>query len=269
MWYQERKRKHMNTTSPKYELCFGDGRVQIPLLRAPPPLLHHLLFDLKSNDSVNYQNNIRLYNMMFAFTSLGAKIDRSINNGRGPPTIRIQGQPCHHISSMLPMPGQFAKFSQLYTYDTEHEIEKRMDGIRNNNVDSQVIMKLLKMLDDNNLHAKSFRMASERLRDDDVTNLKLNLVAEINSDGRINNLPTGSEVTALIVEDTDSTSQRGIIMETQSGQLKRINELHAIYLAFQYPLLFPFGEDGYRHDVCHRDRLGSHNRKRSCITVRE
>ncbi|KAF1895908.1 hypothetical protein Lal_00033971 [Lupinus albus] len=122
MWYQERKRKHRNTTCPKYELCCGEGRIQISLLRAPPPILQHLLFDVKSNDSVNYQNNIRLYNMMFAFTSLGAKIDRSINNGGGPPTIRIQRQPCHHIGSMLPMSRQFPKFAQIYIYDTEHEI---------------------------------------------------------------------------------------------------------------------------------------------------
>ncbi|KAF1868073.1 hypothetical protein Lal_00034015 [Lupinus albus] len=123
----------------------GACRIQLPFLRAPPPILEHLLFDLKSNDSVNYQNNIRLYNMMFAFTSLGAKIDRSINNGGGPPTIRIQGQPCQRIGSMLPMSGQFPKFAQLYIYDTEHEIENRMNGIRDNNVDSQVVMKLSKM----------------------------------------------------------------------------------------------------------------------------
>ncbi|KAF1895934.1 hypothetical protein Lal_00033939 [Lupinus albus] len=91
--------------------------------------------------------------MMFAFTSLGAKIDKSINNGGGPPTIRIQGQPCHRIGSMLPMPRQFPKFSQLYIYDTKHEIENRMNGIRDNNVDSQVVMKLSKMLDDKNVHA--------------------------------------------------------------------------------------------------------------------
>ncbi|KAF1870878.1 hypothetical protein Lal_00030188 [Lupinus albus] len=95
--------------------------------------------------------------MMFAFTSLGAKIDRPVNNGRGPPTITIQGQPCH-----------------------QHEIQNRMNGIRDNNVDSQVVMKLSKMLDDNNVHAKSFRMASERLRHGDVTNLKLKLIAERN-----------------------------------------------------------------------------------------
>ncbi|KAF1883792.1 hypothetical protein Lal_00012710 [Lupinus albus] len=207
--------------------------------------------------------------MMFAFPSLGVKIDRSINNGIGPPTIRIQGQPCHRIDSMLPMPGQFSKFAQLYTYDTVHEIENRMNEIMDNNVDSQVVMKLSKMLDDNNVHAKSFRIASERLRHGGVPNLKLKLIAERNSDERINNLPTVSEVVALIVGDIDSTSQRDIIMETQSGQLKRINELHASYLTFQYPLLFPYGEDGYRHDVCQRDSLSSQGRKRNRVTVRE
>ncbi|KAE9594148.1 hypothetical protein Lalb_Chr18g0050741 [Lupinus albus] len=69
-----------------------------------------------------------------------------------------------------------------------------MNGIRDNNVDLQVVMKLTKMLDDNNVHAKSFRMASERLRHCGVTNLKLKLTAERNSDGRINNLPTVSEI---------------------------------------------------------------------------
>ncbi|KAF1878012.1 hypothetical protein Lal_00041761 [Lupinus albus] len=126
--------------------------------------------------------------MIFAFTSLGAKIDRSINNDGGPPTIRIQGQPCHHIGSMLPMLGQFPMFAQLYIYDTGHEIKNRMNGIRNNNVDSQVVMKLSKMLYDNNVHAKSFRMTSERLRHGGVPNLKLKVIAERNSDGRINNL---------------------------------------------------------------------------------
>ncbi|KAF1862352.1 hypothetical protein Lal_00026883 [Lupinus albus] len=128
---------------------------------------------------------------------------------------------------------------------------------RDTNVDLQVVMKLSKI------------MASERLRHGGVRNLKLKLIAERNSDGRINNLPTVSEVAVLIVGDIDLTSQRDIIMETQSGQLKRINELHASYLAFQYPLLFPYGEDGYRHDVCHRDRLSSQCRKRNRVTKNE
>ncbi|KAF1877359.1 hypothetical protein Lal_00038275 [Lupinus albus] len=74
-----------------------------------------------------------------------------MNSGRGPPTIRIQGQPCHRIGSMLPLPGQFPKFAQLYIYDTEHEIQNRMEGIRNNKVDPEVVVQLSKMLDENNM----------------------------------------------------------------------------------------------------------------------
>ena len=43
-----------------------------------------------------------------------------------------------------------------------------------------------------------------------------------------------------------------IILETRGGQLQRIDELHSSYLGLQYPLLFPYGEDGYRPDILHR-----------------
>ncbi|CAK8540889.1 unnamed protein product [Lathyrus sativus] len=53
--------------------------------------------------------------MMFACTSPGDKLDNKFNNVRGPPTIRIQGQACHHIGSLLPPEGQPPKFAN-YTY---------------------------------------------------------------------------------------------------------------------------------------------------------
>ena len=59
---------------------------------------------------------------MFTFTSPRAKLDDFINDGRGPPTICIQGQPCHRIGSLLPMPRKESKFTQLYIYDVEHEV---------------------------------------------------------------------------------------------------------------------------------------------------
>ena len=68
--------------------------------------------------------------MMFAFTSSGDNLDNRFNNGRGPPTLRIQSQSCHRIGSLLPPEGQPLKISQLYIYDTENEIINRMDGLR-------------------------------------------------------------------------------------------------------------------------------------------
>jgi hypothetical protein len=130
MWYQERMNKCHDAANPKFTLCCRKGKVQLPLLKQPPKVLQDLLFDNDSVESKKFQQQIRTYNMMFAFTSPGAKLDNRFNNGRGPPNIRIQGQACHIIGSMLPMPGQAPKFAQLYIYDTENEIQNRMQGIR-------------------------------------------------------------------------------------------------------------------------------------------
>ena len=37
----------------------------------------------------------------------------------------------------------------------------------------------------------------------------------------------------------------------------------------QYPLLFPYGEDGYRNDINHRDMDDSYERKRNRLTIKE
>ena len=67
---------------------------------------------------------------MFAFTSTGIKFDKTISHSICPPTIRIQGQPCHRIGSLLPMPGKEPKFAQLYIYETENEVQNRINTMR-------------------------------------------------------------------------------------------------------------------------------------------
>jgi len=129
MWYEERIKKHAHSTNPKYQLCCGNGKVQLPFLKDPPIVLQKLLFESNSNESRNYQQNIRTYNMMFAFTLLGAKVDNNYNNDHGPPNLRIQGQACH-IESLLPPARQLPKFAQLYIYDTENEIHNRIQSLR-------------------------------------------------------------------------------------------------------------------------------------------
>jgi len=69
MWYQERKHKFSNTSKPKFQLCCGGGKVQLPLLEQPPQLQQNLLFQNHNTQSKNYQANARTYNAMFSFTS--------------------------------------------------------------------------------------------------------------------------------------------------------------------------------------------------------
>jgi len=114
--------KHRNVVNPKFQPCVGNDKVQLILLKEPPSLLQHLIFSSNFIDNKNYQQNIRAYNMMFTFTSHEPKLDNSFNNGKGPPNLRIQGQSCHTVGSLLPLPGQLPKFAKLYIYDTENEL---------------------------------------------------------------------------------------------------------------------------------------------------
>ncbi|XP_058741448.1 uncharacterized protein LOC131613826 [Vicia villosa] len=253
MWCQERMHKSSNAANPKFMLCCGNGKVELPLLEQPPKVLAKLLFDNDNLDSKKFQHQIRVYNMMFAFTSPGAKLDNRFNNGRGPPTIRIQGQTCHRIGSLLPPQGQKPKFAQL----------------NSKNIDEMVVQHLSDMLYECNPHAKSFQMARQWLDNGESQNLKLRLISNRSADGRVYNKPTVSEVAALVVGDIDTAEMRDIIMQTKGGQLQRINELHASYMDFQYPLIFPYGEDGYRPDVAHRDLPIHENSIRNRLTIRE
>ena len=125
------------------------------------------------------------------------------------------------------------------------------------------------MLDSTNELVKCYRMARDCLNENPHVDLKLRLIGRRQSDGRTYNLPTSSEVAALIVGDIgESLDNRDIVVKTKSGRLKHISELHPSYLPLQYPLLFPYGDDGYRVDIPHRDVLTTSTSKKTC-TMRQ
>ncbi|CAK8532151.1 unnamed protein product [Lathyrus sativus] len=158
--------------------------------------------------------------MMLAFTSPGAKLDNHFNNGGGPPTLRIQGQSCHRIGSLLPPKGQPSKFSQLYIYDTKNEVHNRIQGLRDTkNINPLIVHQLSGMLYEHNPHAKKFQMAKQWLSGGNTQNVKLRLISDRITDGRIYNQPTMSEVATLVVGDIDTIEMRDIIMQTKGGQL--------------------------------------------------
>lgn len=43
-------------------------------------------------------------------------------------------------------------------------------------------------------------------------------------------------------------------MEHRAEGLKIISELHPIFMAIQYPILFPYSEDCFKTDVPHADQ---------------
>ncbi|GKD33146.1 hypothetical protein Tco_1248655 [Tanacetum coccineum] len=136
VWEAEAKKGNVNPKNKGYSICYGKGKVFIKQpSAAPKPLV-----DLFYNDdpkSQNIKNNVRIYNSMFSFTSMGGKVDDSINRrGRGPYVFRLHGQTYHSMGSLLPKEGAPPKFTQLYIYDTKNEVENRARALSNSSSSS-------------------------------------------------------------------------------------------------------------------------------------
>ncbi|GKB58766.1 hypothetical protein Tco_0914952 [Tanacetum coccineum] len=212
LWFAEKNRGASNTNSDSYSLCCMRGKVKLDVDIMKPPKLLKDLITKQHPKSSSFLENIRRYNSMFAFTSLGGTQDTSVNTGRGPYCYRLHGENKHRIGDLLPEEGKPPKFCQLYIYDTENEIRNRMQAVSNgpstsssnNELDYQLTTDIRDMLDSNNpLVSKLWYLWAR--------------------DGRDHNLPTASEVAALIVGDFDSTKdKRDIILHRQNGNVKRI-----------------------------------------------
>nr|GFB02851.1 hypothetical protein CTI12_AA260590 [Tanacetum cinerariifolium] len=123
--------------------------------------------------STSFIDNIRRYNSMFAFTSIDAKQDMSVNQGHGTYCYRIQGENYHRMGTLLPDEGNPLMFAQLYIYDTQNEIDNRIKCVSNDDststnnkvIDHQLTVDLRDMLDNINPLVSQFRMAGSTMND--------------------------------------------------------------------------------------------------------
>lgn len=263
MWHGEK----LNSGSGRsFGQCCRQGRVTLPPLKEPPSYLASLLAIDGGKTSANYQQNIRSYNSMFALTSMGGTVDKNINKRRGPYVFRLKGQNYHHIGTLLPQEGDKPRFQQLYIYDTENEIHNRLQVSRSGEcsapLDESIITGLVTMLNESNTLVQSFRMARDRFEGHEYHNLTLRLLGNREQDARQCNMPSASEIAALIVKDpAEGSNRRDIVLEYKDMRPKRISELHPKFMAMQYPLLFPYGEDGFRPGIRYKEN-GARNGKK-------
>nr|GEV99451.1 retrotransposon-like protein [Tanacetum cinerariifolium] len=163
---------------------------------------------------------------MFAFTSMGGKVDNSVNRqGRGPYVFCLHGQTYHNMGSLLPQEGDPPKFTQLYIYDTYNEIDNRARALSNssgssgrsnskNPIDRDIMNEVKDVLDTSSDLVKTFSRAHDRYNEDSEQNIRIKLVAKRGRDGQTYNLPTSNEVAGLIVGDFDTCiEQRDIVIE--------------------------------------------------------
>ncbi|GKD77297.1 hypothetical protein Tco_1339918 [Tanacetum coccineum] len=118
---------------------------------------------------------------MFNMTSLGARVDDSINIGRGPYVFKILGQLYHWLGSLCLAEGGPPRFLQLYIYDTENEVNNRMPhfGGDNSELRRDIVEGLNELLDNHNALVQLFRTTREKLLDLEVPPFKVRLYSVV------------------------------------------------------------------------------------------
>ncbi|CAN1837196.1 ATP-dependent DNA helicase pif1 [Linum perenne] len=260
MWREESTAPTQNHPQPTFYLCCNRGKVRVAPTREPPQYLKQLMTS-QDNTSRHFRENIRSYNGVFCFTSLGGAINHNLNRTGGAPYIfSIGGQIFHRLGSLIPPEGKPPKYAQMFVFDTENEIKHRLNSCPSNaNVLSeQIITELRDMFDEHNVLVKVFRYARDRLNAGGVENVKLKLQANRISYRREYDLPTMDELAILIVDETgDDTYQPDIIIQHLSNEMERVSFSHPSLMALQYPILFPHGEDGWHANIMLSDTYDS------------
>ncbi|GKD44777.1 helicase [Tanacetum coccineum] len=256
-----RAKKNKETRINTQHLHFAANKGKSPLCSNPQfkdthePLKR--LLDYTQPATSTFRDLIRVYNGMFCFTSFGAQIDHSINKGMCLYTFCINGQNYHRIGSLLPTAVTQPRYAQLWFFDTHNEVRNRL-------VDS-----LIRMLDANSAIAKAFRMTQDWCHADAIVNVEFRLLSERTSSKQYN-APTVAEVAALITNDFgDGEPTRDIVVCQKDSPPKRISELHPSYMALQYPLPFPYGEDSYHEQISYHTNKGKRKTTRDYVTMKE
>jgi hypothetical protein len=138
-----------------------------------------------------------------------------------------------------------------------------------------IITALADMLDAHNPIVQLFRTTRDRLSANNLVDhledhYSVKLFLAPKQHGNIYSDPIASEVIGLVVNDLGSTKEgRDLIVQDHSSQLQKVRESHCKFMSMQYPLLFPYGEDGFHEELYYMSSRRSNNLKRKKVTMAE
>ncbi|XP_021770669.1 uncharacterized protein LOC110734832 [Chenopodium quinoa] len=210
--------------------CCGNGEIQIDVNEYPLELKR--LFTSDDEDALHFKKYARLYNNLFAFSSLGGNY--GADSLKGIYLFKGHGQMYHFVPDLLPADGK-AKYLQLYFYDGQHETANRTNSFPEVRED---IVSILMNVTKENPYARFFRSLREIPVEESTT-----IILNTNTvpDQRVYNAPTADEVAGIWPDNSNSTNSSSphIVVQGKSSESHRIQHYYGCYDPLQYPLLFP------------------------------
>ena len=159
-WMDERLVKS-SKTNPLFGMCCTSGKIRLPRLENPPGEILNLLSG-QDHIAKKFCENIRKYNNALAMTSLGCKVDDTVNcNGAGPYVFKVHGKLSHKAGSLLPEEGQTPLYSQLYIYDGGEALDYHMGHAANHDLDRGTMQTLQDTLHNHHPGVAMYKQALE------------------------------------------------------------------------------------------------------------
>ncbi|GKB75073.1 DNA helicase [Tanacetum coccineum] len=174
-------------------------------------------------------------------TSLGAKVDNSINNGKGSYVFRILGKIYHWIGAMCLDEGKPPRFLQLYIYDTTNEVNNRMAYFHNKRearLKQEIVEGLIEFLDSHNALVQLFCTARDKYMDANIPEFKVRLYNVVCT--RQYELPTAETIGAIVFAESSGTKnnedgyQADMKLANVPGQSTKANKRMSMNIRLDY-----------------------------------
>nr|XP_027120740.1 uncharacterized protein LOC113737757 [Coffea arabica] len=225
--------------------CCQKGKIRLRNVELSEELYE--LYTSNSKEAEEFRKHIRAYNSIFSFTSFGARLDKELASSKqGVYTFIVQGQIYHHLPALIPE-ANAPRYLQLYFYDTENELNNRLNILKDVNLNERIVKKLMEILEEN-----PFARFLRKLKDyPSLDNLQVCIKKDVSLDQRVYNSSTADQVAAIWIESNDPSEnvQRDIIVHAHSGAPYRVKHYYGCYDPLQYPILFPGGEIGWHQNI--------------------
>ncbi len=231
-------------------MCCYKGKISLPALQQPPADLYDLL---TAQDPIGraFCKYIQKYNSALAMTSVGRKLDHSINAGGGGPYVfKLNGELIHRAGSLLPLDEGNVDpvYSQLWIIDIEEALNIHINNHYNSGLLNLNIMQTLQNMLINShsgvgMYKQAYELTYNMPREQKCT---ITLYFDAACDKRHYNASDASvkEIAVLLSGDGDEvkSSQDIIIHCRHSDGLQHISDCHPFYPCLCYVLLFPTGQ---------------------------
>jgi hypothetical protein len=197
-WLKEANKQDSKNAPIIYTGCCQQGQIKLQPSRPTPIFLEQLLDPKNGRESILFRENIRVYNSMFSFTSMGAQVNRDINFGSGPYVFKISGQVHHLMGSVLPSDSECPKYAQLYVYDTKNEVSNRINAIDpshdNQKIKPDIVHGFIEMFDEINELTRTFRMIRDKFEDRSLHSFNMTMLGRQPTDSKQYEEPMSEEI---------------------------------------------------------------------------